>query len=620
MRNILISLLVFAASTLYAQTTPYVYVNGEPVSMSGGGITQADLDAAIAGVESDLQDYANNLADLPDVYPSWPKSRVLYEEYNPGATFDKYYFSGVVTTDLVFAYGIISDGGTNARGRFFDIESKFNPVELSLHTDGLGWIAQDIFYEGNGYLYFVGNSGGGSYPFVVMDATDPENSIIYNIPGADASQMWDIQKATLQGTNMMYVSQVDGGKVDAWQMIDATNLVKRDTFSGGGFFTGLLKHPETNVLYAANYSQQRFYVFTLAGTNMTKVAEIATSFTMPNRMAWTNDHLYIVRYNEELLDIFDTTAPTNPTLVKSSFALEGNAPVYNSIQICGDFLFAGNSEVTNVGIYDIQSPEDIYLSAELCCDGTGGWTPTFIDDEVLAGVENVPGSADVRKWNLQDNPCGDLAKLKSDTIPAFRGLHVTEGISVGPHVDFDDSGPASYKEGRMTYDPVKGNHVLYNDRSNTALDVGYEGRVHAKNDTGVTIPPLRVVYVSGDDGSGNKTVELASSIEFDSSRVLGVTTESIDDGDIGEVTLWGDVNDEDTSGLALGAVWLNDNGLLTSTRPSGGHFSIIIGVVTVSDAERRGARSRTDSRSQGRLLARKRCWRGEWPWVALAES
>jgi hypothetical protein len=138
-------------------------------------------------------------------------------------------------------------------------------------------------------------------------------------------------------------------------------------------------------------------------------------------------------------------------------------------------------------------------------------------------------------------------------------------------------------EGKMFYDSNTKTLTLYNDRSNVSMQVGRELWSRSCNNTGGDLTDGKVVYISGVD-SGCPEVALAQPDEYEKSRIIGVATETILDGDQGEVTAFGIVNDIDTSGLSTGPIYLDTDGNLTSVKPTGTNYIITVGNCLVVNA------------------------------------
>jgi hypothetical protein len=171
-------------------------------------------------------------------------------------------------------------------------------------------------------------------------------------------------------------------------------------------------------------------------------------------------------------------------------------------------------------------------------------------------------------------------KKSDDTILQFDAL--------GDYVDYvpQDTAP-SYNEGRVWYDNLTKALTLFIDSEDVQLNLGREILIRVKNTTGSTIQNGSVVYPSGVD-NGVITVELADASAKNKCRLIAVATEDIlpedseNDG-CGYVARLGQVNEVDTSAFASGGiVYLSPTtpGALTQTRPTDGHFVVIVGAVS----------------------------------------
>lgn len=121
------------------------------------------------------------------------------------------------------------------------------------------------------------------------------------------------------------------------------------------------------------------------------------------------------------------------------------------------------------------------------------------------------------------------------------------------YLDFDTTNSdVNHKTGRLYFDKNKQNLVIYNKRKNTSADITREGRMIGINTTGVTIENGKTVIISGDQ-SGIRTIGFANA-KYDSTSIgtIGFATESIAPGDTGEIALWGEVNEMNTTGCTSG--------------------------------------------------------------------
>jgi len=120
-------------------------------------------------------------------------------------------------------------------------------------------------------------------------------------------------------------------------------------------------------------------------------------------------------------------------------------------------------------------------------------------------------------------------------------------------IDFDTTQSSlDYQNGRLYFDYVRQNLVFYNNQTGSSWDIGREGRLLAVNNTGSQIDNGEVVYISG-DSDGIRTIALANA-KWDSTATatIGFATVNIANGDTGEVALWGEINDLNTTGCTTG--------------------------------------------------------------------
>jgi len=194
------------------------------------------------------------------------------------------------------------------------------------------------------------------------------------------------------------------------------------------------------------------------------------------------------------------------------------------------------------------------------------------------------------EWTLMGNIFGPLSST-ANAYPRFSG---TSGkiVKNGQTVE-DDSGNVTIAGG-LTLD--SGQQITWNAVDKTidiptgtgpVLQVGLEVHKIIHNSTGATLPDGSVVYVNGTSISGRSTVDLAIANSIDiATLVIGVMTESVDDGEEGRCTFIGEVRGIDTTGLSLGTIYVSPTtaGELTSTKPTGSYSPIVIGTCDVVDA------------------------------------
>ena len=103
------------------------------------------------------------------------------------------------------------------------------------------------------------------------------------------------------------------------------------------------------------------------------------------------------------------------------------------------------------------------------------------------------------------------------------------------------------------------------------------------NNTGGTLTKGKIIHPIGESG-GMPEIELASSTNYADSRFVGMLSNDIADGATGEAVLFGPVTGLNTGGLSVGPAYLSTDGNLTSTRPTGALFNVVVGFVAVVDA------------------------------------
>ncbi len=145
-----------------------------------------------------------------------------------------------------------------------------------------------------------------------------------------------------------------------------------------------------------------------------------------------------------------------------------------------------------------------------------------------------------------------------------------------------------HAEGRIHWDSTNRCLEIDSEVDGVSNQVGQENWIRVCNDTGSLITNGSVVYINGASLINNvPTISLARSDEYDTSRIIGVTTHDIATGDCGYVTSYGNVNDLDTSSYTAGdLVYLSDTvaGTYSHTKPVGGSFVVVVGVITRVDA------------------------------------
>lgn len=160
-------------------------------------------------------------------------------------------------------------------------------------------------------------------------------------------------------------------------------------------------------------------------------------------------------------------------------------------------------------------------------------------------------------------------------------------------LEFNVNGVRSPKVGQLSWNLTDDTlNLVHSD--GVTLQIGLEEYLRGFNNTGTTIPDGAVVYVSG--SSGLEVVEIAPFIadgSIDPFLAVGILTQSVADGEIGRVTVYGKVRGLDTTGTPYGETWANGDvlyaspntaGDLTNIQPTAPDESVPIGFVVRTDA------------------------------------
>lgn len=133
---------------------------------------------------------------------------------------------------------------------------------------------------------------------------------------------------------------------------------------------------------------------------------------------------------------------------------------------------------------------------------------------------------------------------------------------------------SNWKEGKLFWDNSKHALSYYNEASQVTVNLGQEGLKRALNNTGVTIPDNTPVYLSnGEFNFGRNTL-------YDESRLIGVSTHDILNGEYGYATVWGDQSGDFVSmGFSQGDIIYLGDSVLTNVAPSGEEYIVRIGEV-----------------------------------------
>ena len=191
-------------------------------------------------------------------------------------------------------------------------------------------------------------------------------------------------------------------------------------------------------------------------------------------------------------------------------------------------------------------------------------------------VGDVLGYTDTRGWYVNDS-AGNLKVTPTNAISALLVTNTPAGNVAATNVQTAINELDTEKMALATYDP-DGNGVVENAETTVLL---------CRNVTGVTIPKMSVVYISGASGQ-NPTIALAKAdAEATSSKTIGVVTADIANNATGYIALSSEIHDYDTSAFADGTtLWLSaaTAGAMTTTRPTAPNHAVLIGFTAYSHA------------------------------------
>ena len=147
---------------------------------------------------------------------------------------------------------------------------------------------------------------------------------------------------------------------------------------------------------------------------------------------------------------------------------------------------------------------------------------------ILSGGNNI---------NIANTPSTKTITVNTDADIIVDSLQFTGGTGT--------QGTLSWNADEETIDIIQ---------NGATLQVGQEVQVHVKNQTGATIPDGTPVYVTGTLGaSGRLTVApMIADGSIEAKYFLGVTTESIPNGEDGKVTTFGKIRGLDTTAYTEG--------------------------------------------------------------------
>lgn len=233
-------------------------------------------------------------------------------------------------------------------------------------------------------------------------------------------------------------------------------------------------------------------------------------------------------------------------------------------------------------------------------DGEGDEKPGSIKKTVGMGfnyldIQQAGINANIQ-ISTEDNAGNMTEKINvgPNGVDLKESIFVQDELAIGasasfltPYVDFRNQAEPGQAQSRTFWDPENLTlTTMLRDSGgpDTKLQHGQEIMIPCFNDTGVTIPSFRAVYIAGSQGDKLK-IALADPTDPAKTQVIGVTTEEIPDQAVGFVTFFGEVRNEDTTAFTDGQEgFLSSAGGIIGTTVADGDTRVRIGYCRRSHA------------------------------------
>jgi len=250
------------------------------------------------------------------------------------------------------------------------------------------------------------------------------------------------------------------------------------------------------------------------------------------------------------VDVYQKTSTSDTVTAGQFTAGDTSGPQViidgSAVFAASDFiLIEGDDE--NDGLFEVASNSGNVLELR----GVGGTTKVedFTRDQVVTKIGTVTITKvkiSVRRTSLT----GTIEHGEGSTTPiGFVELANIEDLKI-LNQDTLGSDPGS-----INYDIVKGIMNIQNLFSGSSLQVGHENIVFVINNTGSTITDGKVVNIDGyDSASDAMEIIMAKADTVENTEVLGMATTEMLDGEVGLVTIFGRVNDLDTTSFTEGEI------------------------------------------------------------------
>jgi len=180
----------------------------------------------------------------------------------------------------------------------------------------------------------------------------------------------------------------------------------------------------------------------------------------------------------------------------------------------------------------------------------------------------------------------DLTAVSTSSIitAIWRNLTGTVSFLIEKFRDYTVGGAnPAHQEGRVFYDFGKKALSYYNEVSDVTINIAQEMVTRVCNDTGSTIEDGSAVRYGGAAILGIPTIVKSIATTTENARVAGVVTHDILDGEVGYLTVFGQVGGIDTSACNPGGILVlsaSTAGVLTETEQP---ITTIVAICVLSD-------------------------------------
>ena len=207
-----------------------------------------------------------------------------------------------------------------------------------------------------------------------------------------------------------------------------------------------------------------------------------------------------------------------------------------------------------------------------------------VDGQVSDSFSSVSASYAVSSSHSERSDTADIADVASfvsgANVEGAVDLAFTASYVAGANVDGTVANATSSSHAISSDTAISSSHALRADHADNSTEIF----VTAKNVSGDTIPKGTAVHSTGVTGE-NVNIVTASYNDANLMPAIGITQTDINSNGNGEVILTGRLIGFDTTGLVAGNnVYVNGDGALTATRPTGSSLVQNIGIAAKIDA------------------------------------